>query len=607
MAKTNNVQLKILKNKTLLGIVIYFCIQFLFQSVYAEHTTAQLSFTEGQSFNPQLAVFENNIYAVWTDNTTGNKEIFFSKSFDGGMNFEKEINLSYNNGTSAFPRMEVVDGKIFVTWYDYSLGKSEIYLAHSNDDGNTFETNVISNNAGASYNPWIKTDGKNVYVVWNDETPYMVNVNVKGPENVDVVLGDLDILIATSHDGGETYDVFNLSDSKDNVSWDPRIAISGNNVYVVWNETTINGDEIFFSMSSDNGDTFSKPINISVSNIPSTGAGIQVSENNIYIIWSEAGEIFFSASNNNGISFSIPQRISSEVKGSGLTRDAQMVVSGTDVFVVWYSNNDKNGVFLSKIMDKGKNIAEPIKIADFSYSLDAQIASYNNDIHIIANQVSDGSHIFLRSSHDGANRFGSLEKLSEGHDDSELSVLGPQIAASENKIYVVFESKRQDESNLYLAIVDKKPSVRSDSLVLQTPEKTIDVLVDFGEDLPDIDSQTTFQIEFIDHETGNLLENVTYSFEIIHSDGTKIVSNPNQLAHQGKGTQTVQFPKDGSATIKISVIGADGSQPTVKYAGEASAVVTVVPEFPVGVLSIVVLVTSAVIIQNRLLSSKLFI
>ena len=591
--------MEILSNKGFCAAIIFLLFSVLVTSIHAELTTVQVSNTNGQSYNPQLAVSGDIIYVVWTDDSSGNKEIFFSKSSDGGLNFQKEINLSNNNGTSAFPRMDVSDGKIFVTWYDYSLGKSEIFFSRSLDDGKTFETSIISNNAGASYNPWIRTDGKNVYAVWNDESPHMLNINVEGPENVDIVLGDLEILIATSHDSGETFDVFNLSNSKDSVSWDPRIILSGDNVYVVWNETTTNGDEIFFSMSRDNGTTFSTPINISISNIPSTGAGIQVSEDNVYIIWSEAGDIFFSTSDD-GISFSKPERISSEGGSSGLTRDTQMVVSESDVFVVFYDNSVNYGVFLSQSNDEGKTFGEPVKIANFQYSLDAQVASYSDEIHIIANQISDGSHIFLRSSHDGGKSFGSIEKISKGHEDTSLSVLGPQIVTAENKVYIVFESKRHESSNLYLAVIDKEPSLEKGTLLLKTPEETIDILVDFGDSQPGIENKTSFQIEFLDHQSGELLENVNYSFEVFDSQGTQIYTSQNQLAQDGKAIQDVQFPKAGSVTIKINVIGADSNQPNeISYTGDATAVITVVPEFPFGILGIMGVVLGISLIISK--------
>jgi hypothetical protein len=54
-----------------------------------------------------------------------------------------------------------------------------------------------------------------------------------------------------------------LSNNDRNSSF-PLIAVSGNNVYVVWEDTTNGGDSyIFFRVSHDNGDTFEPFIDLS--------------------------------------------------------------------------------------------------------------------------------------------------------------------------------------------------------------------------------------------------------------------------------------------------------------------------------------------------------
>jgi len=40
-----------------------------------------------------IAVSDNNIYLTWWDNKTGNNEVFFAASNDGGKTFDKEINF----------------------------------------------------------------------------------------------------------------------------------------------------------------------------------------------------------------------------------------------------------------------------------------------------------------------------------------------------------------------------------------------------------------------------------------------------------------------------------------------------------------------------------
>ena len=164
-----------------------------------------VSTSKGKSDHAQLNVFENNVFIVWKDDSSGNEEIYFIKSSDSGISFDDSLNLSNNDGLSAFPRISVVDKNIYVTWYDYTPGQSDIFFAKSNDGGNSFETINLSNNPGVSYNPWVAAYGNNVFVVWNDETPSLTNLQITKPKNIDVALGTLDILLATSRDGYETH------------------------------------------------------------------------------------------------------------------------------------------------------------------------------------------------------------------------------------------------------------------------------------------------------------------------------------------------------------------------------------------------------------------
>jgi hypothetical protein len=89
------------------------------------------------------------------------------------------------------------------------------------DGGATFgDTINLSNNLGISHHPAIAISGENVYVVWHDETP-----------------GNFDILHRRSTDGGANFvePIKNLSNNPDR-SFSPAIAVSGNNVYIVWQD-----------------------------------------------------------------------------------------------------------------------------------------------------------------------------------------------------------------------------------------------------------------------------------------------------------------------------------------------------------------------------------
>ncbi|MGI0013658.1 MAG: hypothetical protein ACREBU_09485, partial [Nitrososphaera sp.] len=86
-------------------------------------------------------------------------------------------------------------------------------------------------------------------------------------------------------------------------SFGPQIAVSGSNVFVVWQDFSIDNEGIFFSSSSDDGTTFSNPINIS-NDGSSSNPQIAVSGSNVFVVWQDNDEILFASSSDNGANFS---------------------------------------------------------------------------------------------------------------------------------------------------------------------------------------------------------------------------------------------------------------------------------------------------------------
>ena len=109
-----------------------------------------------------------------------------------------------------------------------------------------------------------------MYVIWQGDTT-----------------NSSDIYFASSKDNGNTFGkIVNLSYSSTGRSFSPQIVTSGNNVYVIWQDHSVDRISTQFMTIRSDVSTFGKIVNLSYS---STGRSfspqIVTSGNNVYVIW----------------------------------------------------------------------------------------------------------------------------------------------------------------------------------------------------------------------------------------------------------------------------------------------------------------------------------
>ena len=227
--------------------------------------TQNLSMDGVDSDDPDIYTYGQNVYVVWNafNSSTGNREILFKASTDGGLTFGVTQNLSnITAGTSESSKIAAYEQNVYVVWENTVLGnEEEILFRASNDGGQTFGvTQNISNNNEFSVNPSIATFGKSVYVVWQDNTP-----------------GNSDIFFSASIDNGQTFGITENLSTNNGISRSPDIGVAGQNVYVVWTNDPDTNSEIFFRVSTDGGQIFRDIQNISMNLGNSISPGIAVS------------------------------------------------------------------------------------------------------------------------------------------------------------------------------------------------------------------------------------------------------------------------------------------------------------------------------------------
>ena len=93
--------------------------------------------TELIQIDTNIALSDNNAYTTWWDNKTGNWEVLFTRSTDGGKTFEDTINLSNSSTTHSERAKLAADGNnMYVTWWE-EPGRQPMFRS-SNDNGATF-------------------------------------------------------------------------------------------------------------------------------------------------------------------------------------------------------------------------------------------------------------------------------------------------------------------------------------------------------------------------------------------------------------------------------------------------------------------------------------
>ena len=334
---------------------------------------------------------------VWRDDTPGNFDIFFAFSTDNGQTFSTPDNLSNSSIPSFNPQISSEDNNVYVVWGDRTPGNDEIFFAVSNDNGQTFSTpDNLSVNTGASFNAQISSEGNNVYVVWQ--------VFTTPPDNEE-------IFFAFSTDNGQTFSTpDNLSE--DTVfSGSPQISSQGNDVYVVWVGGTFGNFETFFVVSTDNGQTFSTPDNLSENTGDSRDAQISSSGNNVYVVWKSDNDIFFAFSTDNGLTFSFPDNLSEGSTGDN--NDPQISSEGNNVYVVWSDNNPRD-IFFAFSTDNGLTFSFPDNLSvNTGFSAFPQITSEGNNVYVVWTDDTPGNFdIFYTTNNQDFGLFESALNLS---------------------------------------------------------------------------------------------------------------------------------------------------------------------------------------------------
>ena len=350
-----------------------------------------------------------------------------------------------SDGTTFDPKISLTNRTI-INRPLIAAHENDLYLVWSAADNNGMNIEIFfraSHDNGVSFGPTINlSDNARLK---NSQNPHIA---VSG-NNVYVVwedrtAGEGRILLRISNDRGNTFgSVIDLSDTRD--SLEPQVAVSNNNVYVVWHEIE-SKSRVVLRASTDNGITFTNAINLRIRDIGEACCPqIAAYGNDVYILWADSElelvgghyDLHFRASHNNGFTFGRTTSL------TDIARDYQIAVSGNNVYVAWTnvlrvnSTIENAEAFFVRSTDNGTTFENPINLSNNEGpSSNQHIATSNNEVYVAwVDHTLDYDEILFRGSNDYGASFGRVINLSNG---SGISV-DQHIVVADEIMYVVWK------------------------------------------------------------------------------------------------------------------------------------------------------------------------
>ncbi|RPI71668.1 MAG: T9SS C-terminal target domain-containing protein, partial [Ignavibacteriales bacterium] len=334
----------------------------------------------GLTWSPNIIVFTSNNICGWPvvksnqnhvyvvcHQLAGDYEILFRYSSDYGQTWNTPQIISGMDDGSITPQLAISGSDIIAAWERRVNNFYDIIYRRSTDHGVTWSPEGNISGSLGSHSRWLQIEaaGSTVFCTWLESVTY--------PES--------DIYFSKSTDGGETWWL-----TPPPITNDPRPqnriymkVVSENDIYIVSDDIiTFNFDELYLMYSSNGGNSWSTPSNITNNAGHSNTPCLEVIENNLYLTWADNShtapaydnmDIFFKWSSDNGVTWQDSINLSDNPETSSRPRICSALfitlqgVIWADFTVVWYDYSTGDAEILAR---NGTQIIVPVELTSFT-------------------------------------------------------------------------------------------------------------------------------------------------------------------------------------------------------------------------------------------------
>ena len=309
------------------------------------NSSPELVYAKGEN-RPKLA-FGNKgeIYVSWTQKLTEKRfsgHIRFARSLDGGKHFSDPITVNDHLEVTShrFDALAVnKKGDIYIAWLDKrdllaakkinkKYNGAALYYAVSTNAGKSFRKNKkIADSSCECCRVVMAMDNRELpVIVWR----HIYGDNIRDHGIVNFVKRDL-----AAKPKRLSFDNWKIQGCPHH---GPAISIAKDGVYHnTWFNNATERHGLFYANSSDNGESFSRPINFGNYDNAAGHADVLSLGKKVYIVWKEFNGkqsiVFLKKSNDAGTSWSTPQQLAT----SSFSSDHPFLVSNNDdIYLNWH-------------------------------------------------------------------------------------------------------------------------------------------------------------------------------------------------------------------------------------------------------------------------------
>jgi hypothetical protein len=276
--------------------------------------------------NHPLCASGDSLYTVFTDDRTGEFQVYFMRSLDAGTAWDSAVCLSADPADVFTPALAVSGATVHVVWP--TGADMALMYRRSTDAGATWsdEDTLVASTAGLG-DPSLAASGNTVGIAWGDER----DGNYNG-----------EVYLKRSSDGGQTWGPdTRLTFRADTIDKEPCLAIVGNSWHLAWTQMDWANfhTRAWYQRSTDGGASWLTPDPLTLDTTSQNQPQVAAVGPNVHVCWWDGRPggygIWYHGSTDNGATWNTERYLADTTHGSDYPGIAAVVGNVHVVFRTW--------------------------------------------------------------------------------------------------------------------------------------------------------------------------------------------------------------------------------------------------------------------------------